>query len=52
MAPREQKSAISKILVNQRWNEPPCGHRLARHLAFTKCGQEPNGIKLTQVATY
>jgi hypothetical protein len=22
------------------------------HLAFTKSGQEPNGIKLTQVATY
>jgi hypothetical protein len=25
MAPREQKRAISKILVNQRRNEPPCG---------------------------
>jgi hypothetical protein len=36
IAPREQKKAISKILVHQRRNEPPCCHRLAYHLAFTK----------------
>ena len=41
MAPREQKRAISKIMVNQRRNEPPCYHRLAHHLAFTKSAQEP-----------
>jgi hypothetical protein len=41
MAPREPKRAISKILVNQRRNEPPCCHRLAHDLAFTKSAQEP-----------
>jgi hypothetical protein len=47
MAPREQKGAISKILVNQWRNEPSCCHRLAHHLAFTKSAQEPNGMKLS-----
>ena len=42
MAPREQQRAISKILVNQQRNEPPCCHRLAHHLAITKSGQEPS----------
>jgi hypothetical protein len=37
MAPREQKRAISKTLVNQWRNDPLCCHRLAHHLAFTKC---------------
>jgi hypothetical protein len=46
IAPSEQKRAISKIVGNQRRNEPPCCHRLAHHLAFTKSAQEPNGIKL------
>jgi hypothetical protein len=40
-APREPKRAISKILVNQRRNEPPCCHQLAHYLAFTKSAQEP-----------
>ena len=42
MAPRKLKRAISKILVNQRRNEPPGCHRLAYYLAFTKSAQEPN----------
>jgi hypothetical protein len=41
MAPRKLKRAISKILVNQRRNEPPGCHRLAYYLAFTKSAQEP-----------
>jgi hypothetical protein len=52
IASSEQKRAIAKLLVNQRRNEPPFRHRLAHHLAFTKSAQEPNGVKLTQVATY
>jgi hypothetical protein len=42
MAPREQQRAISNILVHQRRNEPPCCHRLAHQLAFTKSAQEPD----------
>src|SRR5688572_28028191 len=52
MTPREQKRAISKILVNQRRHEPPCCHRLARHLAFTKCGQEPGLLCKVSAAVY
>ena len=41
MAPREQKGALSKILVNSRQTERPCCHRQTHYLAFTKMGQEP-----------
>src|SRR5262245_61197453 len=41
IAPRELKVATSKILVIQWRNAPPCCHRLAHHLAFTKSAQEP-----------
>jgi hypothetical protein len=47
IATNEERAANWKILVNQWRNEHFCRDWLSHYLAFTKNGQEPNGIKLT-----
>jgi hypothetical protein len=42
IAPREQKTVLSKTSDYQQRNKQPFGHRLAHHLAFTKSAQEPS----------
>jgi hypothetical protein len=47
IATSEESVAHSKILVHQWRNGHSARDQLGHHLAFTKSGQEPNGIKLS-----